>query len=140
MLFVPASPATERLPRLPCTQGSALGFGTGIVLTGVLAMLAADPLLALVLALVDVAVVSLLTTLPGALMIALQNWGLHVGFVTGHFGELRLDSYTEWVAALLAVVAVLASAVGAAGHAAPVLSGRAAPDRGRAGGPSPARS
>ncbi|MGW0518825.1 hypothetical protein [Crossiella sp. NPDC003009] len=143
MLFVPASQRAARLPRLACGQGSGLGFGAGVVLTGVVVLTAADPVLSLVLAVLVVAAVSAVTTVPGALLVAAQGWGLHIGFVTGHFGELAFDEHAQWAGALLLAVAVLASAAGAVlrmARTAPGLSARASPAPGRAAGPSPARS
>ncbi|MCK2238101.1 MULTISPECIES: hypothetical protein [unclassified Crossiella] len=143
VLFVPVTPDTARVPRLACPQGSGLGFGVGFTLTGVVVLAAARPALALLVAIAGVALVSALTTVPGALLVAAQSWGLHVGFVAGHFGELSFDEHARWTGALLVVVAVLASVAGAVARTvrtAPSLSARASPVRGRAAGPSPARS
>lgn len=112
VLFDPVS-ADSRLPRLACGQGSGLGFGVGVVLTAAVLVAAADPVAALVVAVLGVAGVSAVTTVPGALLVAAQGWGLHIGFVAGHFGELTFDGHAQWVGALLVVVALLASVAGA---------------------------
>jgi hypothetical protein len=98
-------------------QGSALGFAGGV---GVTALAANWPAFALVLLVVVVAVVSWWTTVLGAVLTAVQCWGLYASFVVGHEGNLSPD----WPALAVLVVASTVS-----------LSGLA-----RAPAPSPARS
>jgi hypothetical protein len=99
-------------------HGSALGFAGGVVVT---ASAASWPVFALVLLVVVVVVVSWWTTVPGAVLTAVQCWGLYASFVVGHEGHLVPD----WPA--LAVLAVASTAS---------LSGLA---RDRSPTPSPAR-
>ncbi|MFD1149871.1 hypothetical protein [Saccharothrix hoggarensis] len=82
-------------------HGSALGFAGGV---GVTALAAKWPVFALLLLVVVVAVVSWWTTVPGAVLTAVQCWGLYASFVVGDAGRLVLD----WPA--LAVLAVASTA------------------------------
>ncbi|MEV0679858.1 hypothetical protein AB0I60_25360 [Actinosynnema sp. NPDC050436] len=107
------------MPRIGTAPGSALGFAGGVAAT---VLAGRWPPAALVLLALVVLVVSLVTTPLGAALTAVQCWGLYGSFVVSSAGSLVLD----WPA-----LAVLA----AAGTAS--LSGLA---RGRAAGPSPARS
>jgi hypothetical protein len=92
--------------------GAGLGFACGIVATIVSAMGGlAEPLSAPVLM---VAVVSAVTTLPGALLTGLQSWLLYASFIVGHTGELALTRSSFHAAAVLAGAAVLATAAGTA--------------------------
>ncbi|WP_077008272.1 hypothetical protein [Saccharothrix sp. ALI-22-I] len=100
-------------------HGSALGFAGGV---GVTALAASWPVFALLLLVVVVVVVSWWTTVLGAVLTAVQCWGLYASFVVGDEGHLVPD----WPA--LAVLAVASTAS---------LSGLV---RDRAAAPSPARS
>lgn len=74
---------------------------------------AAWPVVALVLLAAVVVVVSLKTTLVGAVLAALQCWGLYATFMVGPSGDLTFNDQTRWVLFLmlqLAVLATLASA------------------------------
>ncbi|MCE6994329.1 hypothetical protein LZG04_05810 [Saccharothrix sp. S26] len=81
-------------------HGSALGFAGGVVVT---ALAGGWPVFALLLLVVVVVVVSWWTTVPGAVLTAVQCWGLYGSFVIGHEGQLVAD----WPA--LAVLAVAAT-------------------------------
>ncbi|KAA2252143.1 hypothetical protein F0L68_36965 [Solihabitans fulvus] len=134
----------EPLPRVRAGFGAALGFAAGVVATivSVAVGAAGRPELGLVILAVAVAGVSVVTTIVGAALTALQCWAFYASFLVGRAGQLVFDARTERAGALLLVVAVLASAVAAAGTA--VWARRrvsATPSaRGRAAGPSPVRS
>lgn len=70
---------------------------------------AAWPLLALVLLVAVVLVVSLHTTVVGAVLAALQCWGLYATFMVGPSGDLTFTAETQWVLALMVQLAVLAT-------------------------------
>jgi small basic protein len=97
-----------RWPRFSGLYGTAIGFGLGIVATIVSATtpnLAASVLV--------VAVVSAMTTVPGAFAAALQTWLLHAGFVIGSTGQVAFTDESVSAAVTLAVTAVAATAAGA---------------------------
>lgn len=104
--------------------GSALGFGCGVAVSVVTG---AWPVVALVLMAAVVLVVSLYTTVVGAVLAALQCWGLYATFMVGPRGDLTFTEETQWVLALLLQLAVLAVLAGAAVRVVAVLTGSAAP-------------
>ncbi|TCO54893.1 hypothetical protein [Actinocrispum wychmicini] len=97
----------ERWPRVSALYGTGLGFAGGIMATIVAS--ATGDLTAPVLM---VAVVSAVTTLPGAAIVALQSWLLYASFIIGHTGQLALGSASLHAAILLGGTAVAATIVG----------------------------
>ena len=91
--------------------GSALGFGCGVAVTVVTGMW---PVLALILLVAVVLVVSLHTTIVGALLAALQCWGLYATFLVGTTGELTFSAETRWLLAIMVQLALLATLASAA--------------------------
>ncbi|GGM82182.1 hypothetical protein GCM10012275_61050 [Longimycelium tulufanense] len=102
------------LPRLRALDGSALGFGTGLLATTLVVLLGATrfPTVGLVLVLAVVLGVAAVTTVPGATLVAAQCWGLYAGFLLGRAGEIVWDERGGWAAAVLFAAALLASVVG----------------------------
>jgi hypothetical protein len=101
-----------RWPRIAGKYGAGLGFAGAIVATIVSSQGGlVDPLSAPVLM---VAMVSIMTTVTGALLAGLQSWLLYASFVLGHAGELALSGPSFHAAVVLAGTAVIATAAGAA--------------------------
>ena len=102
----------QRWPRLPGLFGAGLGFAGGTAATVFSALGAlVDPVSAPVLV---VAVVSAVTTLPGALLAGLQSWLLYASFILGDTGHLALTSPSLSAAGVLTGTAVVATGAGAA--------------------------
>ncbi|GLZ34441.1 hypothetical protein Lesp02_66280 [Lentzea sp. NBRC 105346] len=91
--------------------GSALGFGCGVAVTVATGMW---PVLALILLVAVVLVVSLHTTIVGAVLAALQCWGLYATFLVGPAGELTFSAEMRWLLAIMVQLAVLATLASAA--------------------------
>lgn len=104
--------------------GSALGFGCGVAVT---VATAAWPVLSLLLLAAVVVVVSMKTTLVGAVLAALQCWGLYATFLVGPSGELTFTDETRWVLALMVQLAVLATLASAAVRLISVIVGAPRP-------------
>jgi hypothetical protein len=105
-------------PPVTGATGSALGFGSAVVAVLFAALLssvigwsdrAPVSLALLALALIGV---SALTTVPGALAVALQSWAVYSGFVVHGLGELRLDAADRSALLWLVLLAVAASLLG----------------------------
>ncbi|MBA8930922.1 thiol:disulfide interchange protein [Kutzneria viridogrisea] len=128
------------IPRYGAGMGAALGFGAGVAGTTIAAVLgAADhPEFGLVLLAVPVALVAACTNVPGAVLAAVQCWGLWAGFLLGRRGEIPMTAESGRALVVLVAVALLAGVAVSASRAAHLVSAR--PPRGRAAGPSPVRS
>lgn len=103
-------------PRLEVGFGFPLGFAAGSVTTMVAVAAGAThvPAAALVALAATVACASAVTTTAGAVATGAACWALYDGFVLGRAGHLVLTEYSAQAAALLVVVALVATAVGAA--------------------------
>jgi hypothetical protein len=99
----------ERWPRISALYGAGFGFAGGIVATIVAS--ATGDLTAPVLM---VAVISAVTTLPGAALVALQGWLLYASFIVGHTGELALNPVSMHAATVLGGAAIVATIAGGA--------------------------
>lgn len=99
----------ERWPRISALYGAGFGFAGGIVAT-IVASTSGD----LTTPVLMVAVISAVTTLPGAALVALQSWLLYASFIIGHTGQLALNPVTFHAALTLGGTAIGATVVGGA--------------------------
>ncbi len=93
--------------------GAALGFGgcLAVVTMAVMAGAREHPFAGLMALAVVVALVSAMTRLPGAVLVACQGWAFHAGFVTGRAGALHFDPASVADLSVLMIIALLACAL-----------------------------
>ncbi|HEX3791342.1 MAG TPA: hypothetical protein VHW44_26000 [Pseudonocardiaceae bacterium] len=106
------------LPRLDGMIGTSAGFGVTVLTTvvAVAAGAAAHPVAGLVGFAVVAAIMSVLTTLPGALATAGWCWACDDGFLVGRHADLVFTHASLVGAIVLVGVAVLGTALGVAGR------------------------
>lgn len=97
------------LPRTTGLSGSGLGFILGVVATCLGAITGPD--IGLVLLAVVAVSVGATTTVPGAVLSAVQCWALYTGFLDNQFGVLTMDAKSEFALHLLLSVGFAASVV-----------------------------